>query len=309
MIGYGFKTALKWIDNGLQKEYTDHINHLFGGICLPDQRWGMEGMTVEALKQLKQELGFTNEEISAGSGVPLGTVQKFFGGATAQPRRRTIEAIEKMLTQHLGESRTDGMMVHEPGAPYEAPCSKRRYTVEDYYNLPDERRAELIDGVLYDMTTPTFVHQDILRNLVFQLEMCMQAHPCGCRLFFSPMNVQLDCDERTMLQPDILIFCDDTKMRKRVYFGAPDFVVEILSPSTRKKDVTVKLRKYIGASVREYWIVDPDTERVFVYLIEEGELPFICGYGENVPVGISGGTCSIDFTEIWDSARELRSLE
>lgn len=146
-------------------------------------------------------------------------------------------------------------------------------------------------------------------NLAVQLRECILAHPCGCRLFVAPTDVQLDQDEHTILQPDIIIFCGDEKMRKRVYFGAPDFIVEILSPATRKKDVTVKLRKYIGAGVREYWIVDPETERVCVYQIEGGELPLICGYGETVPVGISGGKCSIDFTGIWDSARELRALE
>jgi Uma2 family endonuclease len=137
----------------------------------------------------------------------------------------------------------------------------------------------------------------------------MKEHPCGCRLFFAPIGVQLDCDDRTVLEPDLIIFCDDGKMRKRVYYGAPDFVVEILSPSTKRKDVTIKLRKYIAANVREYWIVDPETERVFVYQIEAGELPLICGYGDQVPVGISGGKCSIDFTGIWDSARELKALE
>ena len=283
-------------------------------------------MLIDDLKRRKQELGYSNEKLAELSGVPLGTVQKIFGGATKHPRYRTLQAIEAALFRDAPEQdgseqaysapSSDFTMVREPQPAYSAGSkssygTKRQgeYTLEDYYALPDDVRAELIDGVLYDMAMPTFVHQDILRNLVFQLEMCMQAHPCGCRLFLAPMDVQLDCDDRTILQPDILIFCDDAKMRKRVYFGAPDFVVEILSPSTRKKDVTVKLRKYIGAGVREYWIVDPDTERVFVYLIEEGELPFICGYGENVPVGISGGTCSIDFTAIWDSARELRSLE
>ncbi len=283
-------------------------------------------MLIDDLKKRKQELGYSNERLAALSGVPLGTVQKIFGGATKHPRYRTLQAIQEVLFRDAPEQNgmeqaysapaSDPMMVREPQPAYSAGSkpsygTKRQgeYTLEDYYALPDDVRAELIDGVLYDMAAPTFIHQDILLNLGVQFKLCMQAHPCGCRLFLAPMDVQLDCDERTILQPDILIFCDDAKMRKRVYFGAPDFVVEILSPSTRKKDVTVKLRKYIGAGVREYWIVDPDTERVYVYLIEEGELPFICGYGEKVPVGISGGTCSIDFTEIWDSARELRSLE
>lgn len=282
-------------------------------------------MLIDDLKKRKQELGYSNEKVAELSGVPLGTVQKIFGGATKHPRYRTLQAIQVALSGGNRQSSTaqpysvpasEPMMVREPQTAYHAKPqeiygSKQQgeYTIEDYYALPDDVRAELIDGVLYMMATPTFVHQDILLKLVFKLNECMQAHPCDCRLFLAPLDVQLDCDERTMVQPDILIFCDDGKMRKRVYFGAPDFVVEILSPSTRKKDTTVKLRKYIGAGVREYWIVDPDTERVVVYRIEEGELPFICGYGDKVPVGISGGRCSIDFTEIWDSARELKALE
>lgn len=290
-------------------------------------------MLIDDLKRRKQELGYSNEKMAELSGVPLGTVQKIFGGATKHPRYRTLQALQKALFregEQEGTGQTDSAssagpsMVKEMpaayGAEHQAAYDLKRqsshgakrqgeYTLEDYYALPDDVRAELIDGVLYDMATPTFIHQDILLNLGIQLTQCIQAHSCGCRLFVAPIDVQLDCDERTILQPDIIVFCDDGKMRRRVYFGAPDFVVEILSPSTRKKDVMVKLRKYIGAGVREYWIVDPDTERVFVFRIEDGELPFICGYGEQVPVGISGGTCSVDFTKIWDSARELRSLE
>lgn len=290
-------------------------------------------MLIDELKKRKQELGYSNEKVAELSGVPLGTVQKIFGGATKHPRYQTLQAIQAVLFRDAAEGKdaqqlysalvSARMTVRESPSVYGAkgassqdadsqlPYGSKRqgeYTLEDYYALPDDVRAELIDGVLYDMATPTFVHQDILRNLVFQFEMCMQAHPCGCRLFFAPMDVQLDCDEHTIVQPDILIFCDDSKMRRSVYYGAPDFVVEILSLSSRKKDLTVKLRKYIGAGVREYWVVDPDTERVCVYLIERGDLPLICGYGDKVPVGISEGACTIDFKAIWDSARELREL-
>ena len=275
-------------------------------------------MTVDELKRKKQELGYSNEKVAELSGVPLGTVQKIFGGATRHPRYRTLQAIEAALTKGSAErtgtscrysmTGPDPMMLCEPQPAY-GTKQQGEYTAEDYFAIPEDVRAELIEGVLYDMATPSFVHQDILRNLAFQLETCMKEHPCGCRLFFAPIGVQLDCDDRTVLEPDLILFCDDGKMRKRVYYGAPDFVVEILSPSTKRKDVTIKLRKYIAANVREYWIVDPETERVFVYQIEAGELPLICGYGDRVPVGISGGKCSIDFTGIWDSARGLKALE
>ena len=295
-------------------------------------------MTLQEMLKLKKDYGFTNKQIADGSGVPLGTVQKVFGRSTGTPRYETLQALSVFFEREWKIRWGHGNPVWndiledsamntygsrgQKGQPGQLSqlsqldqldalhfSGRSGMTIKDYYELPDGVRVELIDGTFYDMASPTSVHQRIAGRIYSVLDQYVEDHNGPCTPFDAPMDVQLDCDDRTILQPDILIFCDDAKMRKRVYFGAPDFVVEILSPSTRKKDVTVKLRKYIGAGVREYWIVDPDTERVFVYLIEEGELPFICGYGEKVPVGISGGTCSIDFTEIWDSARELRSLE
>lgn len=108
----------------------------------------------------------------------------------------------------------------------------------------------------------------------------------------------MDCDDKTMVQPDILVVCDENKINKEGIFGAPDLVVEVLSPSTRKKDMSVKLAKYMGAGVREYWIVDPDAKRVIVYDWEREEILNIYGFGDKVPVGIFDGKCEVEFLDI-----------
>ena len=130
-------------------------------------------MTIEEMKQRKRELGFTNQMIADRSGIPLSTVQKVFAGATASPRRETIEALESVLEKDknvvYGDPVTSDCMVCETSAAYNAHAEdgnsnetgNRLYTLEDYLRLPDDQRVELIDGVFYDMAAPTTIHQSI----------------------------------------------------------------------------------------------------------------------------------------------------
>ena len=105
----------------------------------------------------------------------------------------------------------------------------------------------------------------------------------------APLDVQLDRDDRTMVQPDVLVVCDRSKVVRRCVYGAPDFVVEILSPSTWEKDMYVKLGKYESAGVREYWIVDPKKKRVLVYDFEHTDFPALYTFTDQIPVGIFDG--------------------
>ncbi len=254
-------------------------------------------MTIEEMRRRKRELGYTNEKISELSGVPLGTVQKIFAGITDSPRHATIKALSNIF-----ENMAD--RVREPMFSFYAK-KQGEYTVEDYYALPDEKRAELIDGVIYDMSSPTNIHQLLGAEIWGQLKDYIRRKKGTCVPFMAPADVQLDCDDRTMLQPDVFIVCDRDKIINRCTFGAPDFVVEILSPGTRKKDVSIKLRKYIGAGVKEYWIVDPDKKKVVVYDFDHVELPAIYGFNSTVPVGIFDGECGVDFAEIYEYIRFL----
>lgn len=186
-----------------------------------------------------------------------------------------------------------------------APCEYGRqqgdYTLEDYYALPEEQRVELIDGNFFVMEAPDLLHQMLGGEIFQRLSDYIKSGGGMCIAAYAPLDVQLDCDNRTMVQPDVLVVCDRKKIvRRGVIFGAPDLVAEILSPSTRRKDMYLKLKKYDEAGVREYWLVDPDRKRVVVYDLENGECPAVYSFEDTVPVGIFGGECTVNFSEIYE---------
>ena len=135
---------------------------------------------------------------------------------------------------------------------------KRIYTHEDILALPDGKRAEIIDGVWYDMATPVTIHQRLLMNITFELTDYIRKNDRDCEVFPAPYAVFLTESKRNWLEPDIIVVCDKDKIKEDACHGAPDLVVEITSPSTKKKDMGVKLFKYRTEGVREYWIVDPE---------------------------------------------------
>ncbi|MEE0884568.1 MAG: Uma2 family endonuclease [Faecalimonas sp.] len=183
------------------------------------------------------------------------------------------------------------------------------YTLEDYYAIPDERRVELIDGVIYDMAAPTYTHQDLVLEIVYWLKDYVKKNKGKCKVYASPIDVQLDCDDKTMVQPDVIVVCDRDKIINRCLYGAPDFVVEVLSPSSAKRDTAIKLRKYKEARVREYWMIDPDKKKVIVYDWTKSEIPKVYGFDSKVPVGIFNGECEIDFVEIYEEIKFLYEKE
>ena len=124
-----------------------------------------------------------------------------------------------------------------------------------------------------------------------------------CIPMFAPVDVQLDQDDKTMVQPDLMIVCDRKKLTRQGVFGAPDFIIEILSESTRKKDSYLKLMKYQKAGGREYWLVDPDKKKVIVYDLEKVEIPVIYGFTDQVPVRIFDGKCVVDFSLIYENIK------
>jgi len=180
-----------------------------------------------------------------------------------------------------------------------------KYTLEDYLALPEERRVELIDGVIYDMAAPTYIHQGIGGKLYIAFDHYIEGKRGSCFVFVAPVDVQLDCDEKTIVQPDVLIVCDRSKFQNGRVYGAPDLVVEVLSPSTSKKDQSLKLAKYKLAGVREYWIIDPKRKRIFIYEFEKSDFATVYGFEDEVPVGIYGGDCKVDFARIYDRMRPL----
>ena len=163
-------------------------------------------------------------------------------------------------------------------------------------------RAELIDGQLVFRDAPGFTHQELLTELLFELKLFIRNHGGPCRVLPSPLDVQLDGDGYTMVQPDITLICKEERITEKGVFGAPDFCIEIISESTRKKDYGIKVQKYMNAGVREYWIVDAQRRAVITYWFEGELAPYISVYTfrDRIPVQIYGGSLEIDFGEISD---------
>ncbi len=288
-------------------------------------------MTIEEMRKRKRELGYTNQMIADRTGIPLSTVQKIFAGATTSPRRETVSALEELLKRNketrYGEVNPGAQALGETASVYGSSAGRMKdegitapsrsvtgeaigpYTLEDYLSLPDDQRVELIDGVFYDMAAPTTIHQSIAGFLHKKFLDHVMENKGPCYPFISPVDVQLDCDDKTVIQPDVLIVCDRSKYRKGRVFGAPDLVVEVLSPSSRKKDMQIKLAKYYNAGVREYWIIDPEKKMLVQYDIEHLELPSVYNCEMEVPVLIWNSECRIDLGEMFDTIGFLWETE
>ena len=287
-------------------------------------------LTIEEIKQKKAQRGLTNEQMAKLSGLPLATVQKVLGGTTKSPRYKTVASLaavffdepekeEKKVYRTAGES---GVLRDSAGPSYalrpdhglqikrtiNSYPRQGSYTLADYLALPDDQRAELIDGVFYDMSSPSMPHQLIGGDIYAILKAYIKSHKGDCIPFAAPADVQLDMDSRTIVQPDVMIVCDRKKIGYARIFGAPDFIVEVLSPSTRMKDMLIKSVKYKVAGVREYWIVDLKERNVTKMLFgtpneEEPDgtirietFPF----EKPVPVSLFDGGVSINFAELME---------
>ena len=267
-------------------------------------------ITLAEILRIKEERGYSVAKLSEYSGVPVGTLQKLLRGDSANPREATMAALERVLYgdeslypgkayMYQTESNQPGMVM-EPAAAYGTKTVKKQgeYTVEDYYALPEERRVELIDGVFYDMNAPIPLHQQILGRVYAVVLDFVEKNGGDCLPFLAPTDVQLDCDDRTMLQPDLFILCDLKKLKKIKIFGAPEFVMEVLSRSTKKKDMMIKLAKYLEAGVKEYWVIDPERRILIVYLAQEEGTPHIYPLQGEIGVQLYEGRLKIDLGKI-----------
>ena len=162
------------------------------------------------------------------------------------------------------------------------------YTINDIYALPDGERAELIDGQIYYMAPPSWNHQRISRKLHQTIANYIDRNNGKCEALAAPFAVFLNEDDVNYVEPDISVICDLSKLDDKGCHGAPDWIIEIVSPSSKPRDYMTKLFKYRTAGVREYWIVDPDKQIVMVYGFEKDTVEQY-NWGEDVPVGIYEG--------------------
>ena len=162
------------------------------------------------------------------------------------------------------------------------------YTIDDIYALPDGERAELIDGEIYYMAPPSRTHQRISGKLYQIIANYIDSKGGKCEIYAAPFAVFLNDDDINYLEPDISVICDQSKLDDKGCHGAPDWVIEIVSPSSKPRDYMTKLFKYRTAGVREYWIVDPDKQMTMVYGFEK-DIVEQYNFNEDVLVGIYDG--------------------
>lgn len=229
-----------------------------------------------------------------------------------------MNTYEETMKKHL----EDKQELREPRADYVQGTGARtidgseytrqgEYTVDDFYELTKGKKAELIDGVIYDMSSAIPAHDTIVMELGWQIDSFIRGNNGECTLYTTSLDVQLDAaDDRDIFEPDLMVICDRNKCNNgpRI-IGAPDFIVEILSPATRQKDKTVKLWKYQQAGVREYWIVDPKKLKVIVYTFdpEDGDTN-VYSFHDRIPVGIYNGDLVIDFEKIYERVKDMYGI-
>ena len=298
-------------------------------------------MTVEEMRAARERLHYTYEMIATRSGVPLPTVQKVFSGKTQRPHYKTLAALEAVfrkaerpaVAEYTDPINPSANYVKESGLAYDTygdsdskdtaqlhpkykiPVRRQGdYTTDDLEQIPDDIRVELIDGVIYDLASPTSVHQTIVFSIGTMMKNYAREHGYHCMPYISPLDVQFDRSRKNRVQPDLLVICEhDSDTQSRTIdsddagaasgkpsqdIQAPDFVMEVVSPSSKQVDMLVKLNKYYSVGVREYWIVDPSECKIIVYDFEHNDLAHSYSFEDEVPVAISGGDLKIDFTQV-----------
>ncbi len=182
---------------------------------------------------------------------------------------------------------------------------EKKYTYADLLEWPEDARYELIDGEPRLLSAPSRVHQEISIAIASQLYLFLKDKKC--RAYSAPFDVRLFQQEEdapydvdTVVQPDIAVICDPEKLNDLGCRGAPDLIVEILSPATRRYDRLIKFNLYQRAGVREYWIVDPEARVVSVHTLEEGQYgsPAIYRDCDQAPLTVLEG-CVIDLPAVF----------
>lgn len=160
------------------------------------------------------------------------------------------------------------------------------YTIADIEALPEGERAELIDGEMFRMDAPMTVHQRLLMELAFEIKLYIRNRKGKCEVLPAPYGVYIKKDRRNFVEPDISIICDKGKIDAKGCQGAPDWIIEIVSPSSEKMDYERKVELYRESGVREYWIADAERQTVTVYDFEHEKEAVRYAFIERIKAGI-----------------------
>jgi Uma2 family endonuclease len=190
---------------------------------------------------------------------------------------------------------------------YEAPEENRQYTYADYLTWKGPERYQLLYGEAFMMAAPSVAHQAILVEMVIQFGNWLRGKPC--RVFAAPLDVRLfpedDNSDDTVVQPDLLVVCDRTKFAKGSVNGSPDLAVEIVSPSTSKKEHFLKYGAYLEAGVQEYWVIYPEQKIVQVHVNKNDHFICVDYKGDAAIQSVVLQGFSIELKTLWAAADDV----
>ena len=283
-------------------------------------------MTREEIVQLKKKRKLSVVKLSELSGVPVGTLTKIISGETKNPRPDTISALEKVLadehtpadlfpadaeenftSSYYPSPKTANLLCERAVSYGVKEKVQGEYTFQDLECLPEGRYVELIDGYIYDMATPTYIHQKIAMEIYDQFRSFIRENQGECEAFVNAFGVFADNDEHTYLIPDLSIVCDRDKIQNDGIHGAPDFILEILSPSTASRDKGHKYFKYSQCGVKEYWIIDTEKNIVAAYRFFKDYNHYLGPISGKLDVSIYDGALQIDLDVIAELVKRNRS--
>ncbi len=253
-------------------------------------------MILEEMQKRRKELGLTYEDVAEKSGVPLSTVQKILGGFTQNPNYRTVLALEEALKPEQPFYQIDEApypMVRETRVEYLAK-QDGTYTIEDIERLPHGVRCELWDGEMILLGSPSDEHERIVSYLVGEFYAYIRRAEGNCVVYASNKGAKRKEDKRNYLLPDVSVKCSPSKTERDI----PDFIVEVTSPSSEKRDLIGKTERYQKLGVREYWIVLLQQKKVIVYDFEHDAPVAFYSFEDKIPARIYDGGLQIDMKDL-----------
>lgn len=253
-------------------------------------------MTREELIRRKKGKALTVKELSRLSGVPVGTINKIITGETEKPRPDTMKALEAVLLPKYDWSISASERLAEPGSDGLS-FRQNEYTVYDLEHLPSGMRAELTDGRLYIMEAPSICHQKAAEFIRDRVESHIREKGGKCLTVLSP-GVREEENEKDFFIPDFAVVCDPGKVKGAYIVGAPDFILEVVSPSSARRDKLTKADRYERMGVREYWILDTLHRQLITYDYQ-GEVTLrVQGLSGKTGLSLFGGRPEIDLDEL-----------
>lgn len=252
-------------------------------------------MLIHKVQDLREHSQLSDYELSELSGIPLDRMNDILSGGEKESDYASLLVLEEVLATgekvpfSYNRTMQESCLVREAGIPYQYRARKSNYNIEDIERLSEYQRAELIRGVLYMLAAPSRMHQFLISELLYRIRRHIADNRGGCQVYTVPFDVRLFGNDMTCVLPDILVVCDKTKLTDKGCFGAPDWVIEIVSASNSKHDYVTKKEEYRQAGVREYWIIDPFQKNLSVYTFETSEEPKVYSYSEEVPSEVLSG--------------------